>query len=175
MSDPPSIQWIGSPHYFARRHGHQPIALVIHTMAGSLAGCDSWFRNPASHVSAHFGVGLDGAIHQYVTLEDSAWGNGLLELGNHWPGTPGVNPNDQTVSIETEDLGRVAQPVTDAQYAAVLRVAQGVLRECPTIVTLVTHRVISPVSRSSCPGGRWLDSGRFGQLAKALGLVAQTK
>jgi N-acetylmuramoyl-L-alanine amidase len=176
VSDPePSITWIGSPHHFNGRQGHQPIALVLHTMGGTLAGCDSWFRNPSSQVSAHYGIGLDGEIHQYVKLEDGAWANGVLESGNHWPGPAGVNPNLLTVSIETEDKGRAAQEVNLAQYAATLAVGRLVVRQCPSIRYLLSHTVISPKSRPSCCGPRWTQSGKFAQLAADLGLEAMAK
>jgi hypothetical protein len=164
------IQWIGSPNFSAGRAG-TPVGLVLHTMAGSLAGCDSWFNNPASGVSAHFGVGLDGTVHQYVRLEDTAWANGRLESGERWSARFGRgNPNAVTVSIETEDRGNSLQPVTDLQFGGVLAAAQAALRRYPSITHLAGHHRISPETRSACPGSRWLASGRFAQLAESLGL-----
>lgn len=139
-------------------------------MGGSLAGTDGWFNNPASQVSAHYGIGLDGTIHQYVKLEDGAWANGVLESGNTWPGPAGVNPNLLTVSIETEDKGSGSQPVTDAEYAATLQVCDVARVAYPSIRYLLSHRVISPKSRPVCCGPRWVASGRFAQLAAALKL-----
>lgn len=141
-------------------------------MDGSLAGCDSWFTRPASEVSAHFGIGLLGAVHQYVQLGDSSWANGVLEAGNRWPGPAGVTPNRLSVTIETEDLGNADQPVTIPQYAATLAVCRSVLQVRPSITMLVAHRVISPKTRPNCPGDRWIMSGKFAQLARDLGLQA---
>ena len=143
-------------------------------MSGTLAGCDSWFRNGLSGVSAHYGVGLDGTIHQYVHLQDMAWANGILEPGNTWPGTFGVNPNLLTVSIETEDLANPQQPVSEAQYLACLQVGRLAIQTYPSIRYLLTHRVISPQSRPNCPGARWVASGRFTQLANTLSLLWMT-
>jgi len=53
--------------------GCRPRYLVLHIMQGSLAGTDSWFRNPAAQVSAHFGVGKDGTVIQWVDTDDTAW------------------------------------------------------------------------------------------------------
>ena len=145
------------------------IALVIHTMAGSLSSCDNWFQNPAAQVSSQYGVGLAGEAHQYVALGDTAWANGILEPGNTWPGVP-YNVNAQTVSIETEDKGSGATPVTDAMYEATLALGQLACRTFPTIVWLLGHHCISPSSRVNCCGARWKDSGRFNNLAVALGL-----
>lgn len=169
----PEIIQMPSPNHFDGRAGHQPVAIVLHTMGGSLAGTDSWFAQEVSQVSAHYGVGLDGRIHQYVALEDGSWANGILEAGNVWPGPAGVNPNYLTVSIETEDLGHGDQPVTDAQFDAVLRVCRDVvLPKYQSIRYLVSHRAISPKTRPVCCGPRWVASGRFQALADALHLAA---
>ncbi|MEA2640398.1 MAG: N-acetylmuramoyl-L-alanine amidase [Chloroflexota bacterium] len=146
-------------------------------MGGYLGGCDAVFNDariaPEKRVSAHFGVALDGRVHQYVRLADTAWANGVLEAGNRWPGAPGVNPNLESISIETEDRAAGATPVSDAQYAAVLALCVAViLPTCPTISMLVAHSVISPHSRPNCPGPRWIASGRFAALAEALGIAA---
>jgi N-acetylmuramoyl-L-alanine amidase len=139
-------------------------------MDGTLSGCDSWFNNPAAQVSAHYGVGLDGAVHQYVDLPLAAWANGILEDGNTWPG-PACNPNYATVSIETEDNGDPwGVPVSDAEYQATLDVCATVLQHYPGITGLMTHGCISPQSRSGCPGNRWVESGKFQELAATLGL-----
>ncbi len=144
-------------------------------MGGSLAGTDSWFTQSASQVSAHYGVSLDGEVHQYVDLREGAWANGILEPGNTWPGPPGVNPNYLSVSIETEDLGNGAQPVTDAEYDAVLRLCRDIiLPRYQSISYLCSHRVISPKSRPVCCGPRWVQSGRFQSLADELHLTAMT-
>src|SRR5579859_3333036 len=109
--------WVGSPNFWSGRAAGPPIAVVLHTMAGSIDSCDAWFSNPRAEVSAHYGVGLDGAIHAYVRTRDTAWANGILEADNTWVGPAGVNPNRLTVSIESEDLGDPSQEVTDEEYS----------------------------------------------------------
>lgn len=143
-------------------------------MGGYLTGTDGWFNNAGSQVSAHFGVGLNGEIHQYVKLEDGAWANGFLEAGNTWPGPRGVNPNYLTVGIETEDRknGLEVHDVPDAEYKSTLACCRVILEDYPMIHYLVGHNVISPSSRAHCPGDRWTDTGRFTQLATELGLEA---
>lgn len=167
----PTIDWIGSPNYEPGWPSGPPIALVLHTMGGSLAGAEGQFVNAGSEVSAHFGIGVGGRVHQYVDLGDRAWANGILEDGHLWPGRPGVNPNDVTISIETEDLGSTLEPVSDAQYEATLAVARDVVGRHPTIRYLVTHRAIAPLTRRNDPGDRWLLTGRFTALANALKLI----
>jgi N-acetylmuramoyl-L-alanine amidase len=165
------VQWIGSPNFWPGRYD-APIALVVHTTGGSLIGTEGEFHNPFSQASAHFGIGLDGTIHQYVELGNRAWANGSLEAGNDWPGPAWANPNDLTVSIETEDLGSASQPVTDAQFRATVAVGRAVLARYPSIRYLMTHRAISPMTRAVDPGKRWVASGRFTALARELGLLA---
>lgn len=172
-SPAPVIKQVRTPNFWLTREGHSPIALVIHTMGGTLAGTASWFANPASQVSAHFGIGLSGAIHEYVPLDGSAWANGVLEPGNIWPGPAGVNPNLLTVSVETEDLGNAGQTVTEAQYASTLAACRLALAKYPSIRYVLRHGAISPRSRPICPGTRWTGSGAFAALARELGLEAR--
>ena len=173
---PPSqnIQFISSPNHYNGRAGMRVVALVIHTMAGTLSSCDNWFQNPSAQVSSHYGIGLQGQMHQYVKLQDGSWANGILEPGNEW--TPIVgnsqNPNYQTVTVETEDNGSGNTAVTDQQYAGTLNVCRIALQTYPGIRYLMGHRIISPNSRTQCCGNRWWNSGRFDQLAADLGLEA---
>lgn len=166
---PISITWRGALWYTAGRP-RTPIAIVLHTAVGTLAGMRSHFNNPnlapESRVSAHFGVGLDGAIDQYVSEHDTAWANGVLEAGNRWPYAG--NPNGHTLSIETEDLGHPdTEPVSPEQYAATAALIRNLQSRWP-IELLAGHRVISPLSRS-CPSARWV-TGLIQQLANDCGL-----
>jgi N-acetylmuramoyl-L-alanine amidase len=140
-------------------------------MAGTLTSTDSWFLNTTSQVSAHYGIGLKGEVHQYVALEDRAWANGVLESGNHWPGPRGINPNNLTVSIETEDLGNARQPVTVEQFESVRAVLRLIVTQYPAIRFLLRHTDISPYTRPNCPGNRWIGSGQFVQLAREFDLA----
>ncbi|MFJ2029415.1 N-acetylmuramoyl-L-alanine amidase [Streptosporangium sp. NPDC087985] len=80
--------------------------VVIHIMAGTLAGTDSWFRNPAAQASSHFGTGKQGALVQWVDTKDRSW---TQALGNRsW------------ISIENE--GKGGDELTDAQLDANARV-----------------------------------------------------
>ncbi len=113
---PGSIQWIGSPNFAKGRQGYQPLAIVIHIMQGTLADTDSWFDAVKSQVSAHYGVGKDGSVHQYVGEGDTAWHAGRVNAPT-WPLLrPGVNPNWYTIGIEHEGQSGVAW--TDDMYAA---------------------------------------------------------
>lgn len=162
--------WLPTTNYSPWRPGN-PVAIVIHTEAGTQEATAQWFHNPASQVSAHYAVGLDGQLLQFVDLEHQAWANGILEAGNRWQqlGLPG-NPNGWTVSIETEDRGDPNQEVTAKQYVGVVSACRLALARYPGIQWLVSHRDISPRSRPACPGARWWASGRMEALCALLGL-----
>jgi LysM repeat protein len=167
----PSVVWTGVPSFWPGRPHGEPIALVLHVAGGSLAGMDQWFADPDNLSSAHFGVGLDGRIHQYVDLADRAWANGFTEPGNRWPGPTDANPNDWTVSIELEDQGIRFYDVPAAQYLGAVAVGRLVRERYPKLRYLISHRAIAPASRAHDPGPSWIESGRFAALARDLGLI----
>lgn len=63
--------WIGSPNHYRGRQGHRITHITLHVMAGYLAGTDSTFQRGTA--SAHYGIGGDGTIHQYVDEDDGSW------------------------------------------------------------------------------------------------------
>lgn len=143
-----------------------------------MAGARSHFANPASQASSHYGVSLTGEADQYVDLGDRAWANGILEAGHRWrdiySGTWDgwtENPNNWTVSIETEDRNSGETPVSDEQYGTTLALCRRAMARYPSISFLTSHHVISPQSRPFCCGPRWIASGRMAALARELELV----
>ena len=91
-----------SSNFWVGRKGYRPEAVVIHIMDGTLSGTDSWFANPASQVSAHYGIGKNGEVHQYVQEQDSAWHAGRVDTPVWKFIRPDVNPNLYTIGIEHE-------------------------------------------------------------------------
>ena len=69
--------------------GHQ--GLIVHIMDGTLIGTDSWFHNPHSQASSHFGVGKNGRLIQWVDTDNKAWTE--------------VSGNPYWVSVECEGVG----------------------------------------------------------------------
>jgi N-acetyl-anhydromuramyl-L-alanine amidase AmpD len=114
-------QWIGcaASNFAAGRRGFKPDAIVIHIIVGSLKSADAQFGNPASKVSAHYGVGRDGVVHQYVQETDTAFHAGIIDRPNRdllqEVLRPNVNPNLYTIGIEHE--GFANQDWTEAQIA----------------------------------------------------------
>src|SRR4051812_28530968 len=102
--------WKGAhpANFSGGRAGFRPEAIVIHVMDGTLAGTDSWFNDPRSRVSAHYGVGKAGQVHQYVKEIDAAHHAGVVNAPC-WPlikrghsGSGFINPNFYTIGVEHE-------------------------------------------------------------------------
>jgi hypothetical protein len=106
----PPIKFIRAKTYTEGRS--EPVrAFVNHRMVGYLAGTDAYFQNPDRPVSTHFGIGYgsDGVVkvHQYVPLDDTAFGNGNYDPSGRWDdwGFKTTEVNPQTISIEHQDHG----------------------------------------------------------------------
>ncbi|MEU1805829.1 peptidoglycan-binding protein [Streptomyces sp. NPDC019937] len=105
MARMPGATWRPVPN--CTRGGQESVrGVVLHIMQGTLDGSDSWFRNSKSQASAHFGVGKDGRIFQWVDTADRAWAQAA---GNRaW------------LSIEHE--GEAGDALTEKQLAATARI-----------------------------------------------------
>lgn len=105
MAHMPGATWRPVPN--CTKGGQESVhGLVLHIMQGTLDGSDSWFRNPKAQASAHFGVGKDGRIYQWVDTADRAWAQAA---GNRtW------------LSIEHE--GEAGDELTAKQLAATARI-----------------------------------------------------
>lgn len=155
------FQFVESPNWSGR--GTCGIeAIVLHvTGPGSLAGMDSWFKNPSSSVSAHFGIGKKGEVHQYVEVGDSSWNAGILNrpdltnpLIQNWV-TQNINPNRCIVGIELL-LGGPAEPLADhPDMQASLDRLLTWLRDTTGVpldrVHVIGHYQIDAVNRSTDP------------------------
>nr|DAP17370.1 MAG TPA: N-acetylmuramoyl-L-alanine amidase [Caudoviricetes sp.]DAP17371.1 MAG TPA: N-acetylmuramoyl-L-alanine amidase [Caudoviricetes sp.] len=94
------ITWIGSPNHYNGRDGYHVNHITLHIMVGRLTGTDVIFQR-AGYASAHYGIGGNGEIHQYVNETDGSWSD-----ANH-------ASNNSTISIEHEG-GMPGIPCTQA-------------------------------------------------------------
>ena len=94
----PFAQWKGPVPNQGGKMGKITLG-VVHIMQGSLNGSDNWFKNPSAQVSAHFGIGRDGKIYQWVDTANIAWAE--------------ANYNSRAISVEHE--GFAGDRLTDAQ------------------------------------------------------------
>lgn len=97
----PAADWRPIPVNYSPG-GNTPRLLIVHMMQGTLDGTEEWFRDPASTVSAHFGVGRDGTVRQWVATDDIAW--------------HAVAANPYSIGVEHE--GYSGEPLTHKQLDA---------------------------------------------------------
>jgi N-acetylmuramoyl-L-alanine amidase/Putative peptidoglycan binding domain len=93
--------FIGSPNH-ASRNGVKITDIVLHWMAGNLAGCDATFQNAARQTSAHYGI-EETTVHQYVLDADVAWHSGNWDenqrsIGIEHSAQPGRNASVTTIA-----------------------------------------------------------------------------
>lgn len=95
-----------------RAGGRLPDVVVVHIQEGTMAGTDSWFRSAESGVSAHYGVGKDGRIVQWVEDSDTAQHAGNVDRPTAAivRERAGVNPNSYSLGIECEGHATDAPP-----------------------------------------------------------------
>lgn len=108
------ITWIGSPNHYNGRNGYAISHITLHIMVGTLAGTDSVFQR-AGGASAHYGIGGNGEIHQYVSESDGSWSDANYAS------------NNSTVSIEHQG-GMAGIPCTRACMDASARLCADIAR-----------------------------------------------
>ena len=108
------IKWVGSPNHYDGRNGYVISHITLHIMVGYLRGTDSVFQR-AGGASAHYGIGGNGEIHQYVSESDGSWSDANFES------------NNSTVSIEHEG-GMTGVPCTRACMDASARLCAEIAR-----------------------------------------------
>lgn len=85
-------------NFLKGRRGFRPEAIVLHGMS-SLERARELFTDPASALSAHYVVGAEGNVLQFVEESDSAFHAGIV-VNPSWRGLrPGVNPNFYTLGV----------------------------------------------------------------------------
>lgn len=109
------VKWIGSPNHYNGRNGYAVTHITLHIMVGHLAGTDSVFLNPGSQASAHYGIGANGSIHQYVSENDGSYSDANFAS------------NNSTISIEHEG-GMSGVPCTQACMDASARLCADIAR-----------------------------------------------
>ncbi|MCC5580571.1 N-acetylmuramoyl-L-alanine amidase [Microtetraspora sp. AC03309] len=135
MARMPGAEWCPIDVNYTRGGQVEVRGVVLHIMAGTLAGTDAWFRNERAQASSHFGTGRAGALRQWVDTRDKAW---TQAAGNpHW------------ISIENEGHG--GDMLTDEQ-----------LDRCAQVLAWAhkVHRV--PLQIATSPSGRGLGHHAMG-------------
>jgi N-acetyl-anhydromuramyl-L-alanine amidase AmpD len=163
---------ISTENFDAGRNGQPITAVVMHIAVGPLSAVFPTFNDPSRLASAHFCIGKDGTIEQYVSIDDTAYAVGLHYANGHWYNTrgklvnpswkgirPPTNPNQYTISVEHE--GQPEDLWTPQMYDSNTRLLQWIAAETDINYvpreTLIGHYEIDPVDRGNCPGPhvRW--------------------
>src|SRR5207248_4759152 len=95
-------RWIGrAPENFrsGRPRDFSPRAVVIHIMGRTLQETASYFHDPRTTASAHYGVGKNGEVHQYVEERDTAFHAGVVVNPTWRLLRKSINPNFYTIGI----------------------------------------------------------------------------
>lgn len=150
------MTWIGcaKSNFRLGRGIYSPKAIVIHLMDGTLEGTDTWFNNPASMVSSHYGIGTNGTVHQYVAIPNTAFHAGAVHNPT-WPSIiKGINPNQYTIGIEHE--GKPVQKWTNELTNASVQLVASLCKQYSISVDalhIIGHHEI--YDGHSCPGPLW--------------------
>jgi hypothetical protein len=123
--------------------------VVIHIMAGSLAGTDSWFRNSKAQASSHFGTGKAGALYQWVDTKDRAW----AQAGGNRTWLSVENEGQGGDSLTSAQMDRCAEVLAWAHkvHGVPLQLASG-----PSGTGLGYHAMGGAAwgGHTSCPGSK---------------------
>lgn len=145
---PPAILSL-SPNHGARAGGEGPDMLLLHyTGMRTGQGALDWLLRPESHVSAHYLVFEDGAVHQLVAEKQRAWHAGQ----SFWQGETDINSRSIGIEIVNpgHDGGYPAFP--DAQIDATIELC----RDCAARWRIAPERVLA---HSDVAPGRKRDPG----------------
>jgi N-acetyl-anhydromuramoyl-L-alanine amidase len=166
---------VPSPNFDERPPGVEITLLVVHNISlppGQFGGTAiaELFTNrldPAAHpyfatirdlrVSAHFLIGRDGALTQFVSGARRAWHAGA----SSWRGR--AQCNDISIGVELEGTDLLAYET--AQYRVLARLTRALCRRYP-IADFVGHQEIAP-GRKTDPGPAF-DWARFRRLVGAV-------
>ena len=111
----PNIVPCSSPNRRKVKGKRAITCVVIHATATSgLASPKEWLCDPASEVSAHYLMDVDGTIYQLVDDNDVAWHAGVSE----WNGQENVN--DFSIGIELVNANDGKMPYPEAQLKSLV-------------------------------------------------------
>lgn len=140
------ITQVPSPNYTTGRGGKKINKIVIHWIVGRLSAADAVFKK-AGNASAHYGVGQNGEVHQYVKESNTAYHAGNFTV------------NQESIGIEHE--GAPSIPVSDSVYDTSATLIADIWKRYGKL-PLYPHKQFKA---TQCPGT--LDLNRLQNLAEA--------
>lgn len=137
-----------SGNYTSGRGGVSISTIVIHDMEGSYGSAISWFKNPASQVSAHYCIrSSDGDITQMVSEGNTAWHAGVYSY------------NQKAIGIEHE--GYASDPgrwYTDVMYRRSAQLSAAITKRYGIAIDrshIIGHAEVPPPNTHTDPGTGW--------------------
>ncbi|MHA1108209.1 MAG: N-acetylmuramoyl-L-alanine amidase, partial [Alphaproteobacteria bacterium] len=146
------IETHSSPNFGPRRGGAAPDMIVLHYTGMDTAGAAiARLTDPASEVSAHYLVDLDGRVVGMVGEDMRAWHAGAAS----WGGVADVN--SRSIGIEIVNPGRVLgyPPFPEPQVAALEALLGDIMaRHAIAPERVVGHACVAP-GRKGDPGEKF--------------------
>ncbi len=140
-----------SPNFNARGGVSIDMLVLHYTGMPDCAGALGWLCDPASKVSAHYLIDLDGATYAMVPEERRAWHAGVAS----WHGEDNINA--RSIGIELVNPGHELgyQDFPEAQMAALESLALDIVRRHDIAAPRVLgHSDVAP-SRKQDPGEKF--------------------
>ncbi len=137
---------------WSEREGYKPELIVVHISAGSLTSMTNWFSTPNSQASAHYGVGKDGTVLQYVEEDKKAWHAGRVNNPTFKLYKQGINPNLYTIGIENE--GQDLQYAPELQVETLCKLIKDICLRYSIPMDrdhIIGHFQIDAINRPYCP------------------------
>lgn len=127
--------------------------VVIHATATSgLQSPKQWLCDPASEVSAHYLMDVDGTIYQLVDDNDVAWHAGVSE----WNGQENVNDFSIGIELVNANDGKMQYP-DDQLKSLIMLVAEICEQNNITAKDVVGHKDIAPGRKTDPANFPWDD------------------
>lgn len=128
---------VGSPNFTAGRQENKITGVIVHWMAGTLAGTDAVFQDTVRNTSAHWGV-EDNNAHSYVAEVDTAYHAGNWDV------------NLKTIGIEhSAQSGRNA---SDGTYESSAQLIAAASKKWGFAINSSTIRPHNVIVSTQCPG-----------------------
>ncbi|WND36912.1 peptidoglycan-binding protein [Streptomyces sp. BB1-1-1] len=123
MARMPGAKWRPIPVNHTNGGQESVRGVVVHIMAGSYNGTDSWFRNPAAQASSHFGTSKAGALCQWVDTADRAWAQ--ADGNRDWLSVENEGQGGDTLTDDQLDRNAEVLAWAHEKYGVPLKVADG--------------------------------------------------
>ena len=155
-----AYDFLQSPNYWKGRLGQKVEGICFHHTGGTFSSAKNTFLSPSSQVSATYLIRKDGYVLQMVSIDDSAWTQGVsfakIEsvknrcaqiVKDKW----GVNPNTYLIGIEIEGSG---EAFTDAIYNIIIQLTKELSAKYGFEIDryhLIGHYEVNPIDKAGDP------------------------